>query len=1160
MVGYRRRRGERKQPVSEGRVIPDVLLRVQTEASDPATSAWISANAGSGKTYVLARRVIRLMLAGAQPARILCLTFTKAAAANMANQVFDTLAEWIALDDAALDRSLAQLEGRRPDAATRVRARRLFAAALDCPGGLKVQTIHAFCTGLLQQFPFEANVAARFSVLDERAEGELLSRLRLDVLLQAAAQPDTAVGQALAAAIASSADRAFLEVLDEALAKRDELTKWLAETDGIEAALSELSGSLGLEPGDTVDAIDAEIVDSPVLPRSEWLAGACLLATGQKQDSQLGDKLRDAAERAGSARLDAYLQVFFTDTWEPRKQLATRSLATRYPDLADRLSKERDRLTNLVRRRFGACARDRTAALLTIASAVIERYRAEKESRGVLDYADLIEKTVALMTNVDAAWVHYKLDLGIDHVLIDEAQDTSPQQWEIVKRLTAEFTAGEGAHAARRSIFAVGDEKQSIFSFQGAAPDQFAESRRHFERAHRDARLAFVRRDFKHSFRSGANVLSAVDKVFERRDVYASVTTDEGGIPPHIALPDARAGIVEIWPCIVAKRREAVEAWDAPFDEVSEFSPQVQLAERIAARARAAIGVGRRPGDILVLVRQRGPLFEAILRALKNARIAVAGADRLILTEHIAVMDLLALADALLLPSDDLALATVLKGPLFGFDEDLLFKLAWGRRASLRVALARARDNAVFAAASDKLERLGECAIHETPFDFYARLLGPDGGRRQFRTRLGREADDAIDEFLNLALAYEAQEPASLQGFVDWMRASAAPVKRDMDIARDEIRVMTVHGAKGLEAPMVILADTTTKPTGPRDPRLLPLAPLNGASGASSRFVWASIKDQDVAEMQRGRAEVRRANEDEYRRLLYVAMTRAAEHLIVCGAQGVNGKPAGCWYDLVSEALVPGAEESTEPHGVVWYWRPVPMPETRTAPVPRLDSGARPLPGWLERNVVPVPGSTIISPSRAVSDEVPMRPLAPRRGDREHTIERGLLLHRLLQSLPDLPPDRRLPAAREHVARYGLGLAEDERREIVASVLALLENPDFGALFGPGTYAEVPIVGRLSRPGRSPVLISGQVDRLVASQRGVLIADYKTNRPAPRELSQVPPAYVTQLGLYRAVLARLHPGRPIRAALVWTDVPELMELPESMLDGAVEAVLAAPDG
>jgi ATP-dependent helicase/nuclease subunit A len=1147
--------------------IPDALRERQFEASDPQVSAFVAANAGAGKTHVLAQRVIRLLLDGVDPAKILCITFTKAAAANMATRVFGWLAEWIALDDAELDKKLREIGTRKVGPAERARARRLFASALDTPGGLKVQTIHAFCTRLLHQFPFEANVAARFAVLDERAQDELLDRATTSVLLDAAAGPASPLGRALALAIASAADATVREVVREATAKRDALTKWIG--GNIPRARTELSLALGLAPGDELGKIEAEIVDSPILPAADWAAIAAICKESGVSDQKQCARFLAAAAATGAERVETYLSVFLTDGFEPRKNVITQPLARTHPELAQRLTDEQARIVRLREKRNAIICRDRTIALLTIGDAVIARYRAEKEKGGLLDYDDLIDKTLRLLVTVNPSWVHYKLDRGIDHVLIDEAQDTSDKQWEIIHRLVSEFTAGTGARESARTIFAVGDEKQSIFSFQGAVPRKFDEMRREFAAAFAAVGMGWRMVRLEHSFRSGPNVLGAVVEVFGTREIAVSVTSDEAGIAPHQALPDAVPGLVEIWPLMKPQTRREMEGWDAPFDALSETSPQVRLARRIADTIATAIANGepighdRKPmtaGDVLILVRQRGPLFEAIIRALKDKQVAVAGADRLVLTEHVAVVDLMALTDALLLPDDDLALAVALKSPLFGLDDDQLFALAWNRTGRLRAALAeKAAQSAAFAAADTLLARCADKARTETPFAFYAWLLGTAGGRARFLRRLGHEAADALDEFLQLALDYERRAVPSLQGFMAWLRAAQTEIKRDMEITRNEVRVMTVHGAKGLEAPVVILADTTSPPTGPRAPRLIALPAQRAAPGTPDRWVWAGRKAADVRPLATARQRALDEAMHEYRRLLYVAMTRAADRLIVCGCEGQKKRPEGCWYDLVVEGLKgkEGFLAVGEGEAQIWHYRKVAEPALELPPGRSFERRMVPTPPeWLRREA-PVESDRpdSITPSDALDEEL----VAPLRGGqnggpRRLAMERGVLVHRLMQALPDVAPARREEAGRRYLARAGARFDASERDLFLARARDVLADARFAALFAPGSRAEVPIVGRLERPGRTPLTVSGQIDRLAVTADAVLIADYKTNHPAPRTLAEVPAAYVRQLALYRAVLQKLYPDRPVRAVLIWTDVPDLMEVPADSLEAALHAV------
>jgi ATP-dependent helicase/nuclease subunit A len=1143
------------------RVIPDDVMRRQGAVSDPGVSAWVAANAGSGKTHVLAQRVINLLLAGVAPEKILCLTFTKAAAANMAKRVFDTLGRWTTLDDDALDAAIGAPAGRMAGA-RRTRARRLFARALDTPGGLKVQTIHAFCTQLLHQFPFEANVAARFTVLDETAQMQLLEDLTLAALLEGASAPNSPLARALATAMTAGADQTFRDVVREAIGRRDAFISWRLRAGSVDAAIAGLSQALGIAPEETLEGVEAQFFSAALISAAEWPAIAATLMRGSKNDCEQAQRFAALTTLSGANRIELYVEIFCTDDGSARKSIVTKAIKD--ARLVALLSDEQRRVCTILERRNAVVCRDRSAALLVVADAVLSRYAAEKARRGLLDYDDLIDKTLALLDNVDAAWVHYKLDLGIDHVLIDEAQDTSDKQWDIVRRLVAEFTAGKGARDLKRTIFAVGDEKQSIFSFQDAAPKQFAQMHRHFQKAHEAAALQFVFREFKHSFRSGANVLAAVDAVFKAPSLAASVTADTDGFPPHIALPDAPPGVVEIWEPETPDERNEIEGWDAPFDTVSETSPRVKLAQRIARNVRALVDAGTpvgierramRHGDVLILVRQRGPLFEAIIRALKNANVEVAGADRLLLTEHIAVMDLMALADALLLPQDDLALAAVLRSPLFGFSDDDLFAIAADRgRASLHAALMRkSAEREIFAAATARLAAFADIARRETPFAFYAFVLGAHDGRRLFVERLGAEANDALDEFLNLALDYERRETPTLQGFVAWLREARAEVKRDMEIARDEVRVMTVHGAKGLEAPIVFLADTMTQPYGPRPPRLLVLA--DGA------VIWAGRKDDDVTAVANARQVALAEAEDEYRRLLYVAMTRAADRLIICGADGERQRPKGCWYDLVAEPLRPFLVEEDARGEKVWCFRKELSGASEKAAVVSVPPSAemREPPPWLRQPApAAVAGSVVVSPSAALEEDAShvFARAAMSAADRRKALARGRIVHRLMQSLPDIAPANRKDAIARYLKDTASDFRTDEQAEIARQLLTILNDLVFAELFAPGSRAEVPIVGRVARPGAPLIAVSGQVDRLAVTRDSVLIADYKTDRAAAKRPAEVPAQYIGQLAAYRAVLAGIYPEKTIRAALIFTEGPIVIEVPGTAMETALAEIVS----
>jgi ATP-dependent helicase/nuclease subunit A len=1158
--------------------IPDAVRATQARASDPASSAFVSANAGSGKTHVLVQRVIRLLLDGVPPEKILCITFTKAAAANMAERVFTTLGHWVTLDDTELDAAIRDAGIARPDASLRMRARELFACALETPGGLKVQTIHALCTRLLQQFPFEANVPARFAVLDERDQAEMMERANLKVLLDASRDPDSPAGRALDIAMSSAADVTFKDVVREACLSRDHFMAWTDSAGSAVAAMAQVSAALGVDPEERLGGIEREMVDGPHLPRSRWEEVAAALETGSKSDSEQAARLREALAFSGSEQVDAYLGVFLTEALTPRKSVVTKKFCDSNPAVAQLFDSEISRIFPLIERRRALTIRDRTQSLLIIATTVAANYRREKQERGLLDYDDLIDKTLEMLDRVSSGWVHFKLDRGVDHVLIDEAQDTSPRQWDIVAHLISEFTSGEGARdGVKRTIFAVGDEKQSIFSFQGAAPREFDLQGRELERKFKEARLQFERLAFKHSFRSGTAILQSVDHVFRDETIYRSIHA-ENAYPLHEALSDAGPSLIDQWELELPDPRQDIEGWRAPFDAVSETSPEVRLARRIQTEIKSLIAEGTmtgnagnrralRYGDVLVLVRRRGNAFDAVIQALKHANIPVAGADRLKLTEHIAIIDLMNLADALLLPQDDLALAVALKSPLFGLTDDDLFKLAWLRKGSLRNALTlhAATDKKIDAA----LRRLRACearVMQEAPFAFYAWLLGGDSGRARILRRLGHEANDALDEFLELALNYERKAPASLQGLMAWLRAADTEVKRDMEISRDEVRVMTVHGSKGLEAPVVFLVDTTTSPADTTRLKLIRMPQGNAAPHAPGVVVWAGKKAEDPPAVAAARTAMLGETEDEYRRLLYVAMTRAADRLIIGGCMPGNRnvlRPLS-WYDLIAKGLAVSGlhmQNVPPPDGVVKRFLRLEdaSPEIGAAGVPPAAKSIA-LPTWLRTPAPREPfPDNFLRPSDPAEDESH----GVRSGEtaqlRARALQRGTLVHRLLQSLPDVSAERRREAALRYLARNADDWNDAERDALTAQVLALIGDPRFASVFTPGSRAEVSIVGRLDRPGRPPALVAGQIDRLVVTAAEVWIVDYKTNHAPPAAIAEAPAAYVRQLALYRAVLARLYSQLPVRAALLWTETPEMMEIPAPALDAQLATIIRRDD-
>ena len=1138
----------------------------QRAASDPAVSAFVAASAGSGKTKLLTDRLLRLMLSGAKPGRIQCLTFTKAAAAEMALRLQRRLGRWVTLNDAALDDELQEL-AIDPTQDLRQRARALFAQVLDLPGGMRIGTIHAFCQSLLRRFPLEATLSPHFQLIDERDAADALTEARETML--SGAHSDELHDALRRLAGLASADQ-FGRHVDALQTDRERLAAALALPDLAAAQRRALN---------ITGSTEAQLIAAGVNWQEERD-----LREAARIVHQLGAKT--CAERAGRildwlgldsdtrAQADNWAQwckEFLTSEGKARANsgFVSKSVTDKHPDLARIFLAECERILAILDSSRALAMADLSAALLKLAAPVLHAYATHKQDSGLVDYDDLIGRTSAIMRDPGVAWVLYKLDGGLDHLLLDEVQDTAPSQWQIAHALTTEFFAGAGAREdTHRTVFAVGDRKQSIYSFQGADADEFDRSRDRLERRVRTAGQEFRRTPLDVSFRSTKPVLDLVDAVFADPEAACGVVAP--GDPPlkHHADRTDDPGSVELWPLTPLPDATDPQPWEVAEANYNHLSAPQHLADTLADWIRDETSGGVmlaskcRPlhaGDVLVLVRRRNAFARALVRALKTRGVPVAGLDRLVLTEQSAVQDLMALADALLLPQDDLTFACLLTSPLGGLTDDDLMALAMdrGERPLFEALRSRAHETAHWQRAWDFFATLLARVDYVSPYALFAEALGLLGGRARLFARLGPEAAEPVDELLNAALAYTRLHPPSLQGFLHWLRRSGAEVKREAESIGHQVRVMTVHGAKGLQAPLVIIPDTTAIPPDEgavlwaEDPKSRTPVPL-----FSPRKEFRCLAAQQIRD---GLSDRRMA---EHNRLLYVALTRAEDRLVICGWQTRKGLPDRCWYNLVERGFVRlGADR--EAFGT-WQGELLRVNNHASRPdSTRLSAQGQPdraaaaplVPAWLgaapDWRSDPPPSEPArpqpLAPSRPDCVElgsVPAAasPLAEREamGDR---FRRGLLLHSLLQHLPDLPPAERGAAARRWLDRPGQSLPDGAAATLADEAIAILQHPELAPAFGPGSRAEVPMTGLI---GDS--VVGGLVDRLAVLPDRVLVVDYKTNRHAPEHAEDTPVMYLRQLAAYRAVLRGVFPDRAIRCALVWTRAGRVAMLPDALLD------------
>lgn len=1036
------------------------INKEQRRASNPLSSVWVSASAGSGKTKVLTDRVLNLLLMTGRPDKLLCLTFTKAAAAEMANRISDVLKEWAICAEDELLKYIENLTGETPNSEIITRARQLFAAVLETPGGMKIMTIHSFCQSILQRFPIEANIPPNFEVMDEQGSQAILSLVLQDTLSDESFQKDLDL-------LAQYTDeKRLIKLLQELLGYRGKLSS-LINKNSFETIIYEIKKNFNIEKYLHENQIISEEINI-----DEWdeIKNKYIVKAG----TNIYNKFKDDP---------AALQVW--DIYEKTKNFKAVQLTT---------------------------------SLLRLAYAVMTSYQTKKASMGVLDYDDLIDKTKNLLGKSGAAaWVLFKLDGGIEHILVDEAQDTNPNQWEIIRLLSEEFFTGEDHHDTIRTVFAVGDKKQSIYSFQGADPKEFEKMHYYFEKRIYESQNEFDVVPLNRSFRSTKAVLEVVNRVLANPAARVGILErEEEAI--HIAHRSEDAGLVEIWPLEIAEKEDEAEPWKPPVEWVEKPSAMRRLAEKIANKIAnmihsheilASEGRPVEPGDFLILVQRRNALVGELVRLLKEKNIPIAGVDRLPLSEHIVAQDLMAAAKFVLLPEDDLNLACLLKSPLIKMTEEELFQAAYGReQASLWEQLQK-----LFPNYAEKLRTLLNQSDKIPPYEFFSMILEQMGGRQAFSARLGKEANEALDEFLNLTLSFEKEEVPSLQRFVDWIGDRNIEIKRDM--AQNDlnaVRIMTVHGSKGLQGNIVFIPQT----------RYIKRQRGNFLWINDSLPFWIPQKVLRSQIVENLIIEQDERDDEENHRLLYVALTRARDRLYICGYENKTKARADNWYDLIISSI----PQKPEADGIIR----ISSPQKRRV----INNGKKEnsvthnfLPEWAKKipNEEPLPIRPL-APSKV--EEFISEKDSPLTKDQGIAIRRGAFIHKLLQYLPDIPI---------HKQKDVINRLKPIDIDVPPEILEIINHPDFQIIFSPNSLPEIPIVGVWKNQP-----ISGQIDRIVVLPKEVWIIDFKTNRNPPKNTSDVPKAYKKQLEIYRDLIKNIFPDKLVKTYLLWTENLDLMEV------------------
>ncbi len=1098
------------------------LKKPQLEASQPDASIWVSASAGTGKTKVLIARLLRLMLDGTDPEKILCITYTKSAAAEIMDRLQDTTRQWAIADKVDLVQALHNLTNTAPTDETIRRARSLFALILNAQGGMRIMTIHAFCQSILSRYPIEAKVPTQFTVADEQKTSDLMNDAKHHLLWEETGYTDDFL--------------IFMDYLDED--KQNDLLKSILAKRYYLLKLVERFPTRQDYHAYLCDLLDIDQDLNKNVLQKQFDAGFPTAELQKLMPILGGSSAKTMAEMLQvleSKNPDDYLSLFVTDKKEPRKSLLVKAITDAHPWAEEFMRAEQQRVLDHVLTIDKLNITIASTALYAIVSAILAIYQEIKRTKNILDYEDQISATRALLCDsAQYMWVLYKLDNQIEHLLIDEAQDTSPAQWDIVDAVTDEFFAGIGRYeAGERTVFVVGDEKQSIFSFQNADPQGFFDSGNKLETKAQAAKNKWDKIGLHENFRSSPLILSLVDTVFADPELAQHISRDKEAIR-HTPAHEQRAGKIELWPL-------------APYNkDIAPALQQYRLTEKIAAYVKDQIKrPDIKPGDIMILVNRREPMASKLMKAFKDRDIPIMGPDRTILAEHMAVMDCLAFMQYALNPHDDYNTACLLKSPFVGFDDDQLLKLReCNRDRTLAQNLPDCTDNAL----NDYLNKHLQSAKTYSPVAFLHAILDQPcpndaiSGRHALIRHLGYDADDILDNLIDAAYYFEESEPAQMQNFYNWMLKKTDVIKKDQqDTDQSMVRLMTVHASKGLQAKIVILADATSKPRGYKynDDVLWFDDPAQG-------FVWPVGKNVNVPLVTQLKEERQLRHFAEYYRLLYVALTRAENELIVCGTESSReaGKDYPHWYDIIAKsvpALPKSYEQVSKSDIATVSFHTNEKKETKSTSESTSERTGHT--GFNEKLRIPPPHEPSrtqpLRPSRPLAlDPAVISPLAYE--PKENHFQRGQLLHRLFRTLPDFPAAEHEQVLTSILANEH-GFTAAQKKQMTNEVLSVMHHPDYAPLFSPQARGEVSLIGEIDLNGKT-FAVSGQVDRLLVEPHRVIVVDYKTNRPPVTTQADVPEIYKLQMQSYKLLLEKIYPDRPVQTALLWTSIPYLLPL------------------
>ena len=826
--------------------------------------------------------------------------------------------------------------------------------------------------------------------------------------------------------------------------------------------------------------------------------------------SNLYEKIRRIFARYSvNITLDQEIQQSFLNKKFKKRKKLYKSI-TQYPKLLEELEYHniQEQIFQLDQQHKIEGMKNYSNILCKLAKIFLDKYDLYKQQNSLLDYDDLIYLTQNLLTDNHAKdWVMRKLDGGIDHLLVDEAQDTSPEQWNIINAIIAELYLST---KEQKTVFVVGDEKQSIFSFQGANLSSFD----HFNQSLSN-KLSNANRDFKNitlewSYRSTKEIIDIVYLIFEQiKNTTPQLFTSENF--KILPFRDSHKGRVEIWPLIIGEKDQR-QFWSLPQEQNNYQSTQQLLAQQIASfiknqivskRILHATNLPVKEADFMILVRKRDELVFEIINCLKNSGLQIEDIDRVTLDKSLSVLDLISVGKFVLLPQDDLNLASLLKSPIIGMSEEQLQSLAISRgKNSIWVYLSNLPE---YRTLYEKLCYFLQIYKISNCGNFFLLIADCLDIRKILLACNGSDSNDLINELIYLSSNYSNNVDSSLQSFIYWFENNSIEIKRNFE-SSNKIRVMTVHASKGLQAPIVILCDTTSLPTN------------------KNKFIWTEegeifsiIQSSNSPEFFKDLKEQEQQKElQEYIRLLYVAMTRAEDHLVICGHHSSNKLPENCWYELISRTLSLHGKQGED--NIIIY-------QTNDEKINQLininstetimqSCGNKTIDWFFDEGLI----SKITCSSK--KNYASLSPLIP-----NNYLEYGKIFHKILE---DVSRINNFSLLKDHPLIKKLPI--ELQGKIQNNIIKLLNNKEFMALEGQELIAEMPLGTNL----RGEVKI-GRVDLVAINKDQITIIDYKSDASPPQNTLLVKEFYIDQINFYRHIMQKIYPHSKIICKILWLE-------------------------